>query len=161
MKQLSEEAGGDGHLFGTIDYVAPEQIAGDEIDWRADVYSLGCVLYECLVGQPPFRRESDLAVVFAHLDAEPPAPSAYDPSCRRRWTQRSPGRSRRSRGALSELPALAQGALAVSVDEASRMLADAASRAAAGRSELSAVEADLAGRVTISSSRASRRVFCR
>ena len=65
--------------MGTIDYVAPEQIAGEEIDGRADVYSLGCVLYECLVGQPPFRRDSDLAVVFAHLETESPAPSAGRP----------------------------------------------------------------------------------
>ena len=65
--------------MGTIDYVAPEQIAGEEIDGRADVYSLGCVLYECLVGQPPFRRDSDLAVVFAHLETESPAPSAERP----------------------------------------------------------------------------------
>ena len=65
--------------MGTIDYVAPEQIAGEEIDGRADVYSLGCVLYECLVGQPPFRGDSDIAVVFAHLEAEPPAPSAHRP----------------------------------------------------------------------------------
>ena len=54
--------------MGTIDYVAPEQIAGDEIDGRADVYSLGCVLYECLVGEPPFPRDSEVAVVFAHLE---------------------------------------------------------------------------------------------
>ena len=71
-RRVSDEAGvgDDGHLMGTIDYVAPEQIAGEEIDGRADVYSLGCVLYECLVGQPPFRRDSDLAVVFAHLETD-------------------------------------------------------------------------------------------
>jgi WD40 repeat protein/tRNA A-37 threonylcarbamoyl transferase component Bud32 len=161
MKQLSEEAGEEGHLFGTIDYVAPEQIAGDEIDWRADVYSLGCVLYECLVGQPPFRRDSDLAVVFAHLDVEPPAPSALRPEL-------PPSLDAVIARALAKEPAerypscraLAQGALAVSVDEASRMLADAASRAAAGRDELSAVEADLAGRVTdLQLAREHARVF--
>ena len=64
--------------MGTID-VAPEQIAGEEIDCRADVYSLGCVFHECLVGEPPFRGDSDIAVVFAHLEAEPPAPSAARP----------------------------------------------------------------------------------
>ncbi|HEX2111119.1 MAG TPA: serine/threonine-protein kinase [Gaiellaceae bacterium] len=80
-RRVADEAGisDEGHLMGTIDYVAPEQIAGEESDGRTDVYSLGCVLYECLVGQPPFRRDSDLAVVFAHLETEPPAPSAQRP----------------------------------------------------------------------------------
>ncbi len=61
------------HAFvGTIAYVSPEQIRGDEIDARADVYSLGCVLYECLAGTPPFDRESELAVVYAHLHERAP-----------------------------------------------------------------------------------------
>jgi serine/threonine protein kinase len=77
-KRVSDE-GDDGHLLGTIDYVAPEQIAGDAIDGRADIYSLGCVLYECLVGQPPFRRDSELALVFAHLEEAPPVASAARP----------------------------------------------------------------------------------
>jgi DNA-binding beta-propeller fold protein YncE/predicted Ser/Thr protein kinase len=59
-------------LFGTIDYIAPEQIRGDEIDGRADVYALGCLLYECLVGSSPFRRGSDAATLFAHLEDTPP-----------------------------------------------------------------------------------------
>jgi DNA-binding beta-propeller fold protein YncE len=58
-------------LFGTIDYVAPEQIRGDDIDGRADVYALGCLLYECLTGSSPFRRGSDAATLFAHLEEEP------------------------------------------------------------------------------------------
>jgi tRNA A-37 threonylcarbamoyl transferase component Bud32 len=63
---------GDRGFVGTIDYVAPEQIAGSGVDGRADVYALGCVLYECLAGARPFGRESELAVVFAHLNEPPP-----------------------------------------------------------------------------------------
>jgi serine/threonine protein kinase len=47
------------HLSGTIDYTAPEQIAHEPIDARADVYSLGCVLYECLTGKPPIRAAAN------------------------------------------------------------------------------------------------------
>ena len=64
---------GDRGFVGTIDYVPPEQIAGRPIDRRADVYSLGCVLYECLTGERPFERDSELALVFAHLNDPPPA----------------------------------------------------------------------------------------
>jgi streptogramin lyase len=63
----------DGQLMGTVDYVAPEQITGDTIDGRADVYSLGCLMFECLSGDPPFRRDSDIAVLFAHLEEPPPS----------------------------------------------------------------------------------------
>jgi serine/threonine-protein kinase len=63
-------------IVGTIDYVAPEQIRGVEVDGRADVYSLACLLYECLVGDVPFRRPSDVAVIYAHL--EEPAPKASE-----------------------------------------------------------------------------------
>jgi streptogramin lyase len=58
--------------LGTIDYVAPEQIRGDAVDGRADVYSLGCVLYECLTGGAPFANRSDVALLYAHLEEEPP-----------------------------------------------------------------------------------------
>jgi serine/threonine-protein kinase len=61
-----------GTSLGTIAYVAPEQIRGDGVDGRADAYSLACVLYECLSGDPPFAERSDIAVLFAHLEAEPP-----------------------------------------------------------------------------------------
>ena len=63
-------------IVGTIDYVAPEQIRGAEVDGRADVYSLACLLYECLVGDVPFRRTNDVAVIYAHL--EEPAPKASE-----------------------------------------------------------------------------------
>jgi serine/threonine-protein kinase len=56
-----------GELVGTIDYVAPEQIEGTSTDARTDVYSLGCVLYECLTGKRPFCGDRPVEVVFAHL----------------------------------------------------------------------------------------------
>ena len=149
-KRVSEETGigDDGHLLGTIDYVAPEQIAGEEIDGRADVYSLGCVLYECLVGQPPFRRDSDIAVVFAHLETEPPAPSAQRPELPAALDAviaRALAKEPEQR--YPSCREFARAALAVAVDEASRALVDVASRAAAGRSDLSEVEAELTGKV--------------
>jgi YVTN family beta-propeller protein len=68
-----EDAGnGQEQLLGTVGYMAPEQIRGGEVDGRADVYSLGCLLYECLAGEPPFAQGSDAAVLFAHLQQEPP-----------------------------------------------------------------------------------------
>ncbi|MFI5122357.1 MAG: protein kinase [Vicinamibacteria bacterium] len=66
---------GTGELVGTADFVAPEQIAGDPVDHRADVYALGAVLYFTLTGQSPFPRETDLATLFAHANAPRPRPS--------------------------------------------------------------------------------------
>jgi YVTN family beta-propeller protein len=66
-------------VVGTIDYVAPEQIRGGEIDGRADVYSLACLLYECLTGVVPFRRPSDVAVLYAHLEDPVPRVSERAP----------------------------------------------------------------------------------
>jgi YVTN family beta-propeller protein len=66
----------DGSLLGTLDYVAPEQIRGDEVAGRADVYALGCVLFECVTGEAPFRRPSEVATLYAHLEDDPPTASA-------------------------------------------------------------------------------------
>src|SRR3954452_24053994 len=68
-----------GQFVGTTDYVAPEQIEGKELDRRTDVYSLGCVFYECLTGTPPFRRDSDMAVMWAHMQEPPPKVSERRP----------------------------------------------------------------------------------
>jgi serine/threonine-protein kinase PknK len=68
-----------GTFLGTVDYVAPEQIKGQAVGAAADVYALGCVLYECLTGDAPFARETDVAVVHAHLLDPPPAASAIRP----------------------------------------------------------------------------------
>jgi YVTN family beta-propeller protein len=69
----------DGSLLGTLDYVAPEQIRGGDVDGRADVYSLGCLLFECLTGEVPFARPSEVATLYAHLEDEPPRPGARRP----------------------------------------------------------------------------------
>jgi serine/threonine-protein kinase len=61
-----------GSFVGTIEYCAPEQIEGRDVDGRADVYALACVLYECLAGEPPFHRPSEVAILNAHLHAPPP-----------------------------------------------------------------------------------------
>jgi YVTN family beta-propeller protein len=64
-----------GQMVGTVDYVAPEQIRGEEVDGRTDLYSLGCVLFECLTAEVPFPRGSEVATIYAHLEDEPPRPS--------------------------------------------------------------------------------------
>jgi YVTN family beta-propeller protein len=66
-------------IVGTIDYVAPEQIRGVDVDGRADLYSLACLLYECLVGDVPYRRPSDVAVIYAHLEEPFPKASEHRP----------------------------------------------------------------------------------
>jgi serine/threonine protein kinase len=68
-----------GQLLGTIDYIAPEQIQGKDVDGRADIYSLGCVLYECLTGRVPFVKDVDAAVIWAHVEEPPTPPSAIRP----------------------------------------------------------------------------------
>jgi DNA-binding beta-propeller fold protein YncE/predicted Ser/Thr protein kinase len=67
---------GAGEWVGTLDYVAPEQVRGDPVDARADIYALGCVLYELITGRVPFPRENDLAKLWAHISDD--APSALE-----------------------------------------------------------------------------------
>jgi streptogramin lyase/predicted Ser/Thr protein kinase len=63
-----------GEWVGTLDYVAPEQLRGESVDGRADVYALGCVLYELLTGQVPFMRDDDIAKLWAHISDPAPSP---------------------------------------------------------------------------------------
>jgi Protein kinase domain len=65
-----------GNWVGTPDYVAPEQIQGLGVDRRADVYSLGCVVYEMLTGQVAYPRDSQMAKLWAHVTDPPPLPRA-------------------------------------------------------------------------------------
>jgi DNA-binding beta-propeller fold protein YncE len=76
-RRLEEEGAtaGEGRSVGTPAYLAPELIDGRPADSRADVYSLGCMLFECLTGSPPFSRTSRLATAWAHLEEEPPRAS--------------------------------------------------------------------------------------
>jgi serine/threonine protein kinase len=71
-----------GTFLGSADYCPPEQIAGRPLDGRADVYSLGCVVFHCLTGEAPFRRDSEFAVLDAHLHDPPPAVSGIRPELR-------------------------------------------------------------------------------
>ena len=76
-KQLGGPSTDTGRVVGTLDYLAPEQIRGEEVDGRTDGYALACVLYECLEGEPPFRRETEAETLWAHMHVEPPFPSEH------------------------------------------------------------------------------------
>jgi serine/threonine protein kinase len=61
-----------GGALGSMDYTAPEQIRGDEVTPATDIYALGCVMFECLEGHPPFAHQPGMQVLTAHLQEEPP-----------------------------------------------------------------------------------------
>jgi len=62
-------------VIGTAQYLSPEQARGEPVDARSDVYSLGCVLYEILTGEPPFTGDSPVAVAYQHVREDPVPPS--------------------------------------------------------------------------------------
>jgi eukaryotic-like serine/threonine-protein kinase len=62
-------------VIGTAQYLSPEQARGEKVDARSDVYSLGCVLYEILTGEPPFVGDSPVAVAYQHVREDPVPPS--------------------------------------------------------------------------------------
>jgi len=68
-----------GQMVGTVDYIAPELVSGEEASAASDVYALGCVAYECLTGHPPFADKSLVRVSVAHLHDEPRDPCAERP----------------------------------------------------------------------------------
>ncbi|WP_225823280.1 serine/threonine-protein kinase [Streptomyces naphthomycinicus] len=68
-----------GEFVGTLDYVAPERVAGRPVDGRSDQYSLACVVHETLAGTPPFRRADHLELLWAHQYDPPPVLSAERP----------------------------------------------------------------------------------
>jgi serine/threonine protein kinase/DNA-binding SARP family transcriptional activator len=80
-KRSASDSGitGTGQFVGTLDYAAPEQFKGGTPDARTDVYSLGCVLFECLTGRTPFTSENDAGLMYAHLQEGPPSVTAQQP----------------------------------------------------------------------------------
>jgi predicted Ser/Thr protein kinase len=70
---------GSGRWVGTLGYIAPEQIRGEGVDARADVYALGCLLFYVLTGVAPYRRDSDEATLYAHLNDVAPDARALVP----------------------------------------------------------------------------------
>ena len=66
-------------VIGTPQYLSPEQIRGEKVDRRSDIYSTGCLLYELLTGKPPFEGDSPVSLAYQHVRATPVPPSQIDP----------------------------------------------------------------------------------
>ncbi len=66
-------------VIGTAQYLSPEQARGETVDSRSDIYSTGCLLYELLVGRPPFVGDSPVSVAYQHVREQPLPPSELDP----------------------------------------------------------------------------------
>ena len=71
LGEAGEDLTSENIMMGTAKYLAPEQVQGDELDGRADIYSLGLVLYECLVGKVPFLGSNDTETALARLRKDP------------------------------------------------------------------------------------------
>jgi HAMP domain-containing protein len=67
-----------GMAIGTPEYMAPEQLLGDAVDFRADLYAAGCVLFECLTGRTPFVADSPITLVAKQLEEAPPSPASLN-----------------------------------------------------------------------------------
>ena len=68
-----------GQALGSMDYMAPEQIRGEDVGPATDVYALACMLVELLTGKPPFADKVGMRIMWAHLQDEPPHPSDVNP----------------------------------------------------------------------------------
>ncbi|HET8527035.1 MAG TPA: protein kinase, partial [Actinomycetota bacterium] len=75
----SDTLTGTGVVLGSTAYLAPEQASGQPVDERADLYALGCVLYEMLTGAVPFSADTPVATMYRHVNEDPPPPSSIRP----------------------------------------------------------------------------------
>ena len=106
-KQVGGASTDTGRVVGTLDYLAPEQIRGEAVDGRTDCYALACVLYECLAGAPPFRRETEAETLWAHMQDEPPSLPGHpelDPVLRKALAKEQEDASRELRANSSTPP---------------------------------------------------------
>jgi pSer/pThr/pTyr-binding forkhead associated (FHA) protein len=107
-----------GTVVARVDYIAPEQLLGQQVDARADIYALGCVLFEALTGLEPFERASAEAGLLARIDAPPPSvlaarsdlPRGFDDVIRRAMAT-DPGERYPSAGDLGQAALVAAGGL--------------------------------------------------
>ena len=89
-------------VIGTAQYLSPEQARGETVDARSDVYSLGCVLYELLTGEPPFVGDSPVAVAYQHVREDPVPPSQRHPASPRAGRRGAQGAGQESGEPLSD-----------------------------------------------------------
>jgi serine/threonine protein kinase len=68
-----------GQALGSLDYMSPEQVQGEPVSASSDIYALGCVIYECVCGKPPFGHVRGTRVMWAHLQDDPPDPLSRNP----------------------------------------------------------------------------------
>jgi serine/threonine protein kinase len=76
-----------GQALGSMEYMAPEQIRGQPLSAAADIYSLGCVMNECICGRPPFAEARGMRIIWAHLQDDPPDPRLLRPDLSERFAQ--------------------------------------------------------------------------
>jgi serine/threonine-protein kinase len=121
-------------VMGTPEYMAPEQARGEEVDLRADLYTLGTILYEMLVGQSPFRHEEFVVVLTKKLTEDPPPlPAHVSPGTRElveRLLQRAPEDRLQS---AAEIAAAVDAVLGYSAAPASAVFAPVSGQLAAGQ----------------------------
>jgi serine/threonine-protein kinase len=133
-----------GQFMGTLDYSAPEQIRGQQVDARTDEYALACVAFVMLSGQPPFHRDEAMAVMYAHLSEPPPMLESLRPGLApevdevmQRALAKAPEDRYRSCGEFADALRSALGFRRYSSDPAAKRQV----RAPAGRAESLAIHA--------------------